>query len=58
MGVVNVFNGGIKKMQCTSHSLQNKLQDNAESNDTCISKSLQWGNCFAILREIVHRAAC
>ena len=28
--VVNVFNGGIKTMQCTSHSLQNKLQDNAE----------------------------
>ena len=25
--VVNVFNGGIKTMQCMSHSLQNKLQD-------------------------------
>ena len=49
MQVVNVFNGGIKTMQFTSHSLQNKLQDNAESSDTCISKYLQWGNCFAIL---------
>ena len=37
MRVVNVFNGGIKTMQCTNHSLQNKLQDNAESSDTCIS---------------------
>ena len=49
MQVLNVFNGGIKTMQCMSHSLQNKLQDNAESSDTCISKCLQWGNCFAIL---------
>ena len=40
MQVVNVFNGGIKTMQCTSHSLQNKLQDNVESSDTCISKYL------------------
>ena len=49
MRVVNVFNGGIKTMQCMSLSLQNKLQDNAESSDTCISKCLQWGNCFASL---------
>ena len=49
MQVVNVFNRGIKTMQCTSHSLQNKLQDNAESSDTCISKCLGQGNCFAIL---------
>ena len=34
------FSRGIKTMQCTSHSLQNKLQDNAESSDTCISKCL------------------
>ena len=40
MQVVNVFNGGIKTMQCASHSLQNKLQNNAESSDTCISKCL------------------
>ena len=40
MQVVNVFNGGIKTMQSTSHSLQNKLQDNAESSDNCISKCL------------------
>ena len=39
MQVVNAFNGGIKTMQCTSHSLHNKLQDNAESSDTFISKS-------------------
>ena len=43
------FNGGIKTMQFISHSLRNKLQDNAESNDTQISKCPQWGNCFAIL---------
>ena len=49
MQVVNVFNGGIKTMQCMSHSLQNKLQDNAESSDTCISKCLGQGNCFSIL---------
>ena len=49
MKIVNVFKGGIKTMQCTSHSLQNKLQDNAESHDNSISKYLQWGNCFAIL---------
>ena len=48
MGVVNVFNGGTKTMQCMSHLLQNKLQDNAESSDTHISKCLQRGNCFAI----------
>ena len=40
MHVVNAFNRGIKTMQCTSHSLQNKLQDSAESSDTCISKCL------------------
>ena len=40
MQVVNVFNGEIKTMQCISHSLQNKLQDDAESSDTCINKSL------------------
>ena len=49
MQVVNVFNGGTKTMQCMSHSLQNKLQDNAESSDTCISTCLGWRNCFAIL---------
>ena len=49
MQVVNVFNGGTKTMQCMSNSLQNKLQDNAESSDTCISKCLQRGNCFVIL---------
>ena len=26
--------GELKKMQCTSRSLQNKLQDNDESSDT------------------------
>ena len=40
MQVVNVFDEGIKTMQCTSHLHQNKLQDNAESSDTCISKCL------------------
>ena len=40
MQVVNIFNRGIKRMQCMSHSLQNKLQDNAESSNTCISKCL------------------
>ena len=49
MPVVNVCNRRIKTMQCMSHSLQNKLQDNAESSDTCISKCLQRGNNFAIL---------
>ena len=49
MRVVNVFNGGIKTMQCTNHSFYNKLQDNAERSDTCISKCLWQGNCFAIL---------
>ena len=43
MQVVNVSNGGIKTMQCTSHSLQNKLQDNAESSSTCKSKCLEGG---------------
>ena len=32
-----------------SHSFHNKLQDNAESSDTCINKCLGWRNCFAIL---------
>ena len=36
-------------MQCMSHSLQNKLQDNAENSGTCINKCLHWGNCSAIL---------
>ena len=49
MQVVNVFNGGIKTMQCISHSFQNNVQVNAESSDTCISKCLGQGNCFAIL---------
>ena len=49
MRVVNVFNSGTETMQCMSHSLQNKLQDNAESSDTCISKCLGQRNCFAIL---------
>ena len=40
MRVVNVFNQRIKTMQCTSHSLQNKLQDNAESNNTFINKAV------------------
>ena len=40
MQVVNVFNRGTKTMQCMGHSLQNKLQDNAEGSDTCISKCL------------------
>ena len=40
MQVVNVFNGRVKTMQYMSHSLQNKLQDNAKSSDTCISKCL------------------
>ena len=40
MQVVNIFNGGIKTMQYMSHSLQNKLQDNAEDSDTCINKYL------------------
>ena len=35
-----VVNGGIKTMQCMSHSFQNKLQDNVESSDTYISKCL------------------
>ena len=43
MQVVNVFKRGTKTMQCTSHSLQNKLQDNAESSDTCISKVFKGG---------------
>ena len=38
---------GIKTMQCSSYSLQNKLQDNTESSDTCVSNCLQRGNCFA-----------
>ena len=49
MRFVNVFNGGIKTMRCMSHLLQDTLQGNAESSDTCISKCLQRGNCFAIL---------
>ena len=40
MQVVNVFNWAIKTMQCMSYSLQNKLQDNVESSDTCISECL------------------
>ena len=40
MKVVSVFNGGTKTMQCMSHSLQNRLQDNAESSDTYTSKYL------------------
>ena len=49
MQVVNVFNGGTKTMQCMSHSFHNKLQDNPETSDTCISKCLGRRNCFAIL---------
>ena len=40
MQVVNVFNGGINTMQCTTQSLQIKLQDNAESSDTFINKAV------------------
>ena len=40
MQIVNVFNREIKTMQCTSHSLKNTLQNNAESSDTCKNKCL------------------
>ena len=40
MQVVNVFNGGTKTMQCTSHSHQNKKQDNAADSRTPVQANV------------------
>ena len=52
--LLNILQNNISKIAdyafCNLNQLRElDINNNSESNDACINKCFQWGNCFAIL---------